>query len=65
MAEDLDDLDGPKAARSRRRAASWSSSTSGTHQHAATLGASPLLLAGQQQVPRLVWERVHPLPGAA
>jgi hypothetical protein len=30
MANDLDDLDGPKAARSRRRAASWSSSTSGT-----------------------------------
>jgi hypothetical protein len=25
-----------------------------------TLRASPLLLAGKQQVPRLVWERVHP-----
>jgi hypothetical protein len=30
VTEDLDDLDGPKAARSRRRAASWSSSTSST-----------------------------------
>jgi Lipocalin-like domain len=29
-----------------------------------TLSASPLLLAGRQQVPRLVWERVDPLPGA-
>jgi hypothetical protein len=29
------------------------------------LSASPLLLAGQQRVPRLVWERVHPSPGAA
>ena len=28
------------------------------------LSASPLLLAGTQQVPRLVWERVDPLPGA-
>jgi hypothetical protein len=28
-----------------------------------TLSASPLLLAGQQQVPRLVWERVQPSPG--
>jgi hypothetical protein len=28
-----------------------------------TLSASPLLLAGKQQVPRLVWERVHPSPG--
>jgi Lipocalin-like domain len=27
-----------------------------------TLSASPLLLAGKQQVPRLVWERVDPLP---
>jgi Lipocalin-like domain len=24
-----------------------------------TLSASPLLLAGRQQIPRLVWERVH------
>jgi hypothetical protein len=24
-----------------------------------TLSASPLLLAGRQQVPRLIWERVH------
>jgi hypothetical protein len=30
-----------------------------------TLRASPLLLAGTQQAPRLVWERVHPSPGAA
>jgi hypothetical protein len=30
-----------------------------------TLSASPLLLAGKQQVPRLVWERVDPSPGAA
>ena len=29
-----------------------------------TLSASPLLLAGTQQVPRLVWERVDPFPGA-
>ena len=29
-----------------------------------TLSASPLLLAGKQQVPRLVWERVEPWPGA-
>jgi hypothetical protein len=29
-----------------------------------TLRASPLLLAGKQQVPRLVWERVDPSPGA-
>ena len=29
-----------------------------------TLSASPLLLAGTQQVPRLVWERVAPFPGA-
>jgi hypothetical protein len=29
------------------------------------LSASPLLLAGKQQVPRLVWERVDPSPGAA
>jgi hypothetical protein len=29
-----------------------------------TLSASPLLLAGPQQVPRLVWERVDPFPGA-
>jgi len=28
-----------------------------------TLSASPLLLAGTQQVPRLVWERVDPWPG--
>jgi hypothetical protein len=28
------------------------------------LSARPLLLAGTQQVPRLVWERVDPLPGA-
>jgi hypothetical protein len=28
------------------------------------LSASPLLLAGTQQVPRLVWERVDPFPGA-
>jgi Lipocalin-like domain len=28
-----------------------------------TLSASPLLLAGKQQVPRLVWERVDPWPG--
>jgi len=27
-----------------------------------TLSASPLLLAGTQQVPRLVWERVDPSP---
>jgi hypothetical protein len=27
-----------------------------------TLSASPLLLAGKQQVPRLVWERVGPSP---
>jgi Lipocalin-like domain len=27
------------------------------------LSASPLLLAGEQQVPRLVWERVDPWPG--
>jgi len=27
-----------------------------------TLSASPLLLAGKQQVPRLVWERVDPSP---
>ena len=27
-----------------------------------TLSASPLLLAGRQQVPRLVWERVDPWP---
>jgi lipocalin-like protein len=27
-----------------------------------TLSASPLLLAGKQQVPRLVWERVAPPP---
>ncbi len=27
------------------------------------LSASPLLLAGKQQVPRLVWERVDPPPG--
>jgi hypothetical protein len=27
-----------------------------------TLSASPLLLAGQQQVPRLVWQRVNPWP---
>jgi hypothetical protein len=29
-----------------------------------TLSASPLLLAGQPQVPRLVWERVHAWPAA-
>jgi hypothetical protein len=29
-----------------------------------TLSASPLLLAGKQQVPRLVWERVDPSSGA-
>jgi Lipocalin-like domain len=28
------------------------------------LSARPLLLAGQLQVPRLVWERVDPFPGA-
>jgi hypothetical protein len=28
-----------------------------------TLSASPLLLAGKQQVPRLVWERVDRRPG--
>jgi len=28
------------------------------------LSASPLLLAGTQQVPRLVWERVDPFPRA-
>jgi hypothetical protein len=28
-----------------------------------TLSASPLLLAGKQQVPRLVWERVGSSPG--
>ena len=27
------------------------------------LSASPLLLAGKQQVPRLIWERVDPPPG--
>jgi Lipocalin-like domain len=27
-----------------------------------TLSASPLLLAGKQQIPRLVWERVDPPP---
>jgi hypothetical protein len=27
-----------------------------------TVSASPLLLAGKQQVPRLVWERVDPAP---
>jgi Lipocalin-like domain len=26
------------------------------------LSASPLLLAGKRQVPRLVWERVDPVP---
>jgi hypothetical protein len=26
------------------------------------VSASPLLLAGNQQVPRLVWERVDPPP---
>jgi hypothetical protein len=30
-----------------------------------TLSAKPPLLAGKQQVPRLVWERVDPSPGAA
>ena len=29
-----------------------------------TLSASPLLLAGKPQVPRLVWERVDPSSGA-
>jgi hypothetical protein len=29
-----------------------------------TLSAGPLLLAGQLQVPRLVWKRVDPFPGA-
>jgi hypothetical protein len=29
-----------------------------------TLSASPLMLAGIQQVPRLVWQRVDPFPGA-
>ena len=29
-----------------------------------TLSASQLLLAGKQRVPRLVWERVAPSPGA-
>lgn len=29
-----------------------------------TLSASPLLLAGRPQVPRLVWERVHRRPDA-
>jgi hypothetical protein len=29
------------------------------------LSASPLLLAGKRRVPRLVWERVDPSPGAA
>ena len=29
-----------------------------------TLSARPLTLAGTQQVPRLVWERVAPFPGA-
>jgi hypothetical protein len=29
-----------------------------------TLSASPLLLAGKQQVPRLRWERVNPLSDA-
>ena len=29
-----------------------------------TLSASPLLLAGKQQVPRLLWERVNPSLGA-
>jgi hypothetical protein len=29
-----------------------------------TLSASPLLLAGKQQVPRLLWERVNPSPDA-
>jgi lipocalin-like protein len=29
------------------------------------LSASPLLLAGKQQVPRLIWERVDPPPGPA
>jgi hypothetical protein len=28
------------------------------------LSASPLLLAGQLQVPRLVWKRVDPFPRA-
>jgi hypothetical protein len=28
-----------------------------------TLSASPLLLAGKLQVPRLIWERVDPFPG--
>jgi hypothetical protein len=28
------------------------------------LSASPLLLAGKLQVPRLVWQRVDPFPGA-
>ena len=28
-----------------------------------TLSASPLLLAGKQQIPRLIWERVDPFPG--
>jgi Lipocalin-like domain len=30
-----------------------------------TLSATPLLLAGTQQVPRLVWERVDPSPDVA
>jgi hypothetical protein len=33
-------------------------------EHRLILSASPLLLAGTQQVPRLVWERVDPFPGA-
>jgi hypothetical protein len=33
-------------------------------EHRLTLSASPLLLAGTQQVPLLVWERVDPFPGA-
>jgi hypothetical protein len=28
-----------------------------------TLSASPLLLTGKLQVPRLIWERVDPFPG--
>jgi hypothetical protein len=33
-------------------------------EHRLTLSASPLLLAGTQQVPLLIWERVDPFPGA-
>jgi hypothetical protein len=64
MANDLDDLDGaengPQPAEDRELVIV-------DLRHPTImpppLSASPLLLAGQQQVPRLVWEPVHPSPG--